>query len=203
MELWVNFAILLVAVLLLLLDTTVVNADWQIVAAVLGVLILLFSLSGVFLIRHPAKVTVLLQKIANRWKQHPVLGSLDTEWNMMSQNLRHVVGQQKMALMWALVFSLIGWAGMILELWLLLGFFIPAPDPGGFIVLFVAMRLAFLLPLPGGLGTLEAAIYWAIHGLGQPAGVALGLIVLMRLRDAFIMICAMFALRHLNNNLSR
>jgi len=203
MELWVNFAILLFAVILLLLDTTVDTADWQAVATVLAAMVLLLSLSGVFLLRHPAKISAVLQRIANRWQHHAILGKLDTEWNLINQNLRELVGQHKMALVWALVFSLLGWAGMIIELWLLLSFFVPAPDFSGFLVLFVAMRLAFLLPLPGGIGTLEAAVFWAINGLGQPASVALGLIVLMRLRDAFIMICAFFALRHLNSKLPR
>ncbi len=200
MELWVNFAILFLAVLLLLVNTTVDAADWQGVAGVLAALVLLLSLSGVFLIRHPAKMSALLQRISTRWRHHPILGKLDSEWNLISQNLRELVGLHKMALVWALVFSLLGWAGMIIELWLLMSFFVPAPDFSGFIVLFVAMRLAFLLPLPGGIGTLEAAVYWAIHGWGLPASVALGLIVLMRLRDAFIMLCALFALRHLNRN---
>ena len=44
-----------------------------------------------------------------------------------------------------------------------------------------------LLPLPGGIGTIEAAVLWCFSTLNLGTVEALGLIALMRLRDAAIL----------------
>ena len=51
------------------------------------------------------------------------------------------------------------------------------------IALLTAARVAFLLPLPGGLGTLEASQVWALELMGFNPAVGLGLSLLIRLRD--------------------
>lgn len=45
------------------------------------------------------------------------------------------------------------------------------------------MQIAFLMPLPGGLGALEASQVFALSAFGQPAAVAISLTLLMRARD--------------------
>lgn len=197
-ELWINFAVLLFAVLLLLAITAIDTHTWQLVALILTVLILSLSILGWVLITHPHIISSGLQRLARRWQHHALLGTLDTQWGLISSNLLAMTTQHKPALLLAFMLSLLGWAGMLAEIWLLLTFFDPAPDFAGFIVLFVAIRIAFLLPLPGGIGTLEAAVLWACQGLGLPGTAALGLIVLMRLRDAVILSGGLLALLHLN-----
>lgn len=46
-----------------------------------------------------------------------------------------------------------------------------------------AMQIAFLMPLPGGLGALEASQVFALGAFGQPASAAISLTLLMRARD--------------------
>jgi uncharacterized protein (TIRG00374 family) len=46
-----------------------------------------------------------------------------------------------------------------------------------------ALQLAFLMPLPGGLGALEASQVFALGAFGQPASAAIGLTLLQRARD--------------------
>jgi uncharacterized protein (TIRG00374 family) len=46
-----------------------------------------------------------------------------------------------------------------------------------------AMQIAFLIPLPGGLGALEASQVFALGAFGQPASAAISLTLLMRARD--------------------
>jgi uncharacterized membrane protein YbhN (UPF0104 family) len=46
-----------------------------------------------------------------------------------------------------------------------------------------AMQVAFLMPLPGGLGALEASQVLALGVFGQPASAAISLVLLMRARD--------------------
>jgi glycosyltransferase 2 family protein len=50
------------------------------------------------------------------------------------------------------------------------------------------VRLAFLLPLPGGIGSVEAGLFWAFQALALPLPAAAALIVLMRLRDVIILL---------------
>ncbi len=197
-ELWINFAVLLFAVFILLLTSAIDKNTWQVVALILTVLILSLSILGWVLITHPDIITSGLRRLAMCWQHHAILGKLDTQWGLISSNLLAVTAQQKPALLLAFILSLLGWAGMLGEIWLLLTFFDPTPDLTGFIVLFVAIRIAFLLPLPGGIGTIEAAVFWACQGLGLPGTAALGLIVLMRLRDAVVMLGGLLALRYLN-----
>lgn len=198
-ELWINFAVLLLAVIILLLTTATDRSTWQFVAIVLTVIILALSAIGWFLVSHPDYMSKLLQRIASRWQQHPILGKLDSQWSELSNMLTQLTTQHKPALLLALVLSLFAWAGMLGEIWLMLTFFDPKPSFTGFIALFVAIRLAFLMPLPGGVGTLEAAVYWACKGLQLSSTVALGLIVLMRIRDVLFLTGGFFALRYLNS----
>ena len=54
------------------------------------------------------------------------------------------------------------------------------------IALLTAARLAFLLPLPGGLGTLEASQVWALSLMGFSPAAGIGLSLLIRLRDVLL-----------------
>jgi uncharacterized membrane protein YbhN (UPF0104 family) len=65
----------------------------------------------------------------------------------------------------------------------------------GLVLILVAMRLALLLPLPGGVGTLEASVLWSFQTLDLPASAAIGVIALMRLRDALVLLAGLLCLR--------
>ena len=64
-------------------------------------------------------------------------------------------------------------------------------------LILVAMRLAFLLPLPGGIGTLEASLFWVFQILGLPLTVAISVMALMRLRDAITLVIGLYCVRAL------
>jgi uncharacterized membrane protein YbhN (UPF0104 family) len=87
------------------------------------------------------------------------------------------------ALFGALAASLAAWAGMGLEfLWMLdfLGIQLTLWEG---IAALTASLLAFLMPLPGGLGALEASQVLALGALGYPPAAAISLTLLMRARD--------------------
>jgi hypothetical protein len=48
------------------------------------------------------------------------------------------------------------------------------------------VRLSFLMPLPAGLGTLEASQVLAVSAFGQPAALGISLSLLMRARDLLL-----------------
>ena len=93
------------------------------------------------------------------------------------------------------MWSLIGWLGLIGELWLILSFFDLELSVSHFMRILVAMRLAFLLPLPGGIGTLEASLFWVFQTLDLPLDAVVSVIAMMRLRDAITLLIGLGCVR--------
>jgi hypothetical protein len=87
------------------------------------------------------------------------------------------------ALLTSVGVSLLSWAGMIAEYVLMLRFLSLQLDGWQSLAAIAAIRLAFLMPLPGGLGALEAAQVFVLTGFGFPAAAGIGLSLLMRGRD--------------------
>jgi len=194
-ELWVNFSVLLLGVALLLASPVSGLIHWQKISPLLAIILLGLSLLGWIILRQPERIFGWLRQVTDRWRQHPHLQQLGCHGQRLGSDVKRVIAEQKPALFQAFMLSLCGWAGLIAELWLLLSFFDLALDFSDFLVVLVSMRLAFLLPLPGGIGTLEAALFWAFQYLSLPAEAAMGLIALMRLRDVLVLAVGLWCLR--------
>lgn len=198
-ELWLNLAVLLIGILFLLVTQAAEFVQWHYTALILMSIILAISALVWLILLRPGHVSASMRRLASRWQHHPRLCNLDTHWDLFSNTLRDAVENHKPGLLFALVLSLLGWVGIITETWLLLRFFDITPEFPELVFLLVCMRLAFLLPLPGGIGSFEAATYWAGQAMGLPIMVTAGLIVLMRLRDAVIISGGLAAFVYLNN----
>ena len=194
-ELWINFAVLFIGILVLLMTPTVQLTDWGYIALVLISVILLLTFLGWFLLFQGQRISGWLKRLASRWQDHQYLSRLDVHWEGMNTRLSEIVRHHRVSLCLALLLSILGWTGMIAELWLLLQFFNIETSISDFVLLFVAMRLAFLLPLPGGIGTLEAAVLWVFTGLDLPETGAVALLAMMRLRDVVVLTVGLFTLR--------
>jgi uncharacterized protein (TIRG00374 family) len=204
-ELWINFSVLLLAVLLLLAgigqngSNSNAIGDWQ--SALLPLLIflgLMFSLAWI-LVKQPQWINNRLERIAARWKHNHRLTSINQHWQSLGDDLRNALRTQKTRFLLAILLSLLGWVGLLGELYLILHFVGIEADLYSFLIVLVAMRMALLLPMPGGVGTLEASVLWSFHTLNLPASAALGLIALMRLRDAFVLVIGLACLRASNS----
>lgn len=202
-ELWVNFSVLLLAVLLLLAgvgDIIKYNAigDWQ--TALLPLLIflgLMFSLVWI-LLKQPQWINNRLERIAARWQHNHRLNNINQHWQSLGDDLRTALRTQKIRFSFALLLSVLGWVGLLGELYLILHLVGIEANVHSFLIILVAMRMALLLPMPGGVGTLEASVLWSFHTLGLPASAALGLIALMRVRDAIVLLIGLACLRASN-----
>lgn len=86
-------------------------------------------------------------------------------------------------LMASLAFSLLANAAMALEYFLFASFLAAPLTAAQTLAGLAAAMLSFLLPLPGGLGALEASQVLALGWFGQPAAVAISIALLMRGRD--------------------
>jgi len=79
--------------------------------------------------------------------------------------------------------SLLAILGIATEYYLMVSFLGMQIDAVQIFASLTAMQVAFLMPLPGGLGALEASQVFALGAFGQPASAAISLTLLMRARD--------------------
>jgi uncharacterized protein (TIRG00374 family) len=87
------------------------------------------------------------------------------------------------ALLAALGFSLLAWGGMTAEYFMMAGFLQAHLTVQQTLAALTASLLAFLVPLPGGLGALEASQVYVLTIFGHPAAIGIGISLLMRARD--------------------
>lgn len=194
-ELWINFSVLLLGVALLLFSPAQTGADLpQIMAILLGLIAVLWLL-GWTALRQPRWVSGRLERLSQRWLQSPRLRQLDDHWQALGSDLQNVFNTRKPGLLWALTLSVFGWIAIFGEMALVLAILDIDVDMAGLVLILVAMRLALLLPLPGGIGTLEASVLWSFQTLDLPASAAIGVIALMRLRDALVLLAGLLCLR--------
>jgi uncharacterized protein (TIRG00374 family) len=127
--------------------------------------------------RHPLSrlLRLLLPRFARR------------KWFRLAVVSEHLAGtftrRHPAALLAAFAASLLAWSGMAVEYLLILNFLSVHLPLWGALASLTASMLAFLMPLPGGLGALEASQVLALGSLGYPAATAIGVTLIMRARD--------------------
>ncbi|GAB4503317.1 MAG: hypothetical protein Fur0043_03090 [Anaerolineales bacterium] len=87
------------------------------------------------------------------------------------------------ALLGAAGVSLLAVLGIVVEYALMVSFLGMRLTAWQTLAALTALQLAFLMPLPGGLGAMEASQVFALGFFGQPASAAIGLTLLQRARD--------------------
>ena len=87
------------------------------------------------------------------------------------------------ALFLSLGASVLAMLGIVLEYYLMINFLGMKIGAVQIFAALTSMQVAFLMPLPGGLGALEASQVFALGAFGQTASVAISLTLLMRARD--------------------
>jgi uncharacterized protein (TIRG00374 family) len=93
--------------------------------------------------------------------------------------------QNVLALVGGAFVSLLTWMMLVGEYWLMLTFLGIQLDLLETIAVLTIARFAFLTPLPGGLGALEAGQMLALSSLGYSSAAGLSLALLIRGRDLF------------------
>ena len=201
-ELWMNFLMLMLGVSLLMLLPALGNDrqtdnNWQQLLLLISGALLILSGLALYVVRQPALLSGRLEKLSARWLSSPRLQAIDDHWQSLGSDLRLAISTQKPVLSAALLLSLGGWILIIVEMWLVLGFFDIQLSSSGLVLILVAMRLALLLPLPAGIGTLEASVFWSFQALALQVSAALGIIAVMRLRDVLVLSAGVMCVRAL------
>jgi uncharacterized protein (TIRG00374 family) len=195
METGTNLAVLLAGVLILLGTTILPVSEWLQVSAILAGVLVLMLLAAALVLRHPDWLADRFRPLVKSVRGGEAVNRTGpggeyelTGWQSLVGLLREALASHKPRLWLALLLSMGGWGALLVELALLLDFLGLAPSPSDIIVIMVGMRLAMLLPVPGGIGTVEASLLWSFQFLGLPVSAAVGLIALIRLRDALVLL---------------
>ena len=91
--------------------------------------------------------------------------------------------RHRLAFLLANLCSLGHWLGVFIEFWLMAALLGHSLSFSQLLTVVIAARLAFLTPLPAGLGVLESALPWVTAALGMGSVPGLGLCILIRVRD--------------------
>jgi len=159
---------------------------------------LLLSFLAWCVVKRGGSIEKIINNIGLKWLSSKRLSKLNFHWNIITNSLQTLLNN-RLALLVALLLSISGWLLTIFELYLVLSFFNIYLSASNFILLLVAMRLAFLLPLPGGIGTLEAAVLWAFSVMALPESAAATLLALIRFRDVIVIGLGFICLRLLQS----
>lgn len=192
LELLVNFAFLLLGVAIIVQLRLLGEAMGRETAVVP---VLLFSLPVSFLIatwsnRRPLSRLLGLGLLLPFWRRQP-------DWRARygrgldalarsEQRAAALFRRYPTAVAAAAGVSLLAWLLMLAEFWLMVRFLGVVLTPLQLIAVLTAMRLAFLLPLPGGLGVMEASLVLTFEALGLPPALGISAALLIRARDVIL-----------------
>ncbi|MEZ5492919.1 MAG: lysylphosphatidylglycerol synthase transmembrane domain-containing protein [Gammaproteobacteria bacterium] len=182
-----NLAVLLAGVLMLLGTAIMPAAEWLQISAILAGLLSLMLVGTGLLFRHPTWLAKRIRRLVPGRTEAESSGR-EGGWSALVNLLQNNLSWRHPRLWLALLLALAGWAGLLLELLVLLRFLGLSPTLSDVVLIMVGMRLAMLLPAPGGIGTIEASLLWSFSFLGLPMTAAAGLIAMNRLRDAVVLL---------------
>jgi uncharacterized protein (TIRG00374 family) len=176
LELLVNFSFLAFGIAMVS-GSGLLDGDWLRGLQPLSILLLVLPLLYLLLLAlglRPLKQ--LAARLPQKWS-----GPLSAT----EEQLAHLARRQPKAMLQAMAASLLVWAALLFEYWLLLIFLGLKLNLFQLITIVTASRLAMLAPTPGALGALEAAQLLAMQTLGFAPAYALSLSLLIRARDIF------------------
>jgi uncharacterized membrane protein YbhN (UPF0104 family) len=183
LELLANFAFLLVGIFAALGSGLLADlAPVQVVAWMAGPFILLLAYT-LAVWRGKTPLASLLGRLSPGWGR---LMRLAQAIAAAEEQIGFFCQQKPRVVLAASLISALTWAMMALEYWLALSFLgIQVSLPQAVAVL-TAASVAFLFPLPGGLGALEASQVLAMQALGFTPALGLSISLLIRGRDILL-----------------
>jgi glycosyltransferase 2 family protein len=182
-ELTVNFTFLAVGVLLTLGYKLIPGLTRPSFAAWIGALLLmeLVYLLALFTGRFP--LTALVNRIPAQALFHPLLKKLPELVASTERQILTLFRSRPILFLWTPLISALVWVLMVFEYWLMSYFLGANLTALQAVAGLTATRIAFLTPLPGGIGFLEAGQALAMKAFGFTSALGISLSLLMRARD--------------------
>jgi uncharacterized protein (TIRG00374 family) len=126
------------------------------------------------------------RRLPRRLLQMQSLSRLHEHLNQVEQQIATFCRQKPKVLAQAILFSGLIWVILVLEYRLTLNYLGIDLNLLQSIAVLTAARLAFLLPLPGGVGALEAGLVLAMQAMGNSPAAGISISVLIRSRDVLL-----------------
>lgn len=182
-ELLANFTFLAIGVSIILNSSLLAGtAGFYAMIWISGLLLLpLIYLLTLWASRFP--LTWLASRLPARLLRHPVWSKAPALIASTERQISSLIKNQPLTILWIVFMSGVIWLLAIGEYWLSLTFLGAHLSLPQAISALTAARLAFLTPLPGGIGTLEASQIMAMQALGFSAALGISLSLLIRGRD--------------------
>ncbi|MEW5867775.1 MAG: lysylphosphatidylglycerol synthase transmembrane domain-containing protein [Chloroflexota bacterium] len=195
-ELLTNFAFLVAGLLLVfnhgLLNGANAAVSHQALLWAVGVL----SLPLIYLILLSAgrmPLSWLSAHLPEAWHRRPALSKLLPVITATEERIAPLLQRQPWLILAILALSASIWLFSILEYWLSIRFLGARLSPFQTIAALTAARIAFLTPLPGGLGALEASQAFALQALGFSPALGISASLLIRARDVLLGLLGLWA----------
>ena len=184
-EIFVNFSFLFLGLLLIVQEK--IQADlYNAFLFVSFSLICLIAFLSLLFCKHRFIVKVLFslygqifQKASNKDQEERIISGVSAIFSK--------VEKEKLRVSFAIFIGAIGWLALIFELYLMMSALNLAPDFYEIVFVMLGIRIALLMPIPGGIGTIEASLMWSFGILGISLVGAGGVIALNRIRDLIIL----------------
>ncbi len=140
--------------------------------------------AALYLGRFP--ISAVVDRLPTRVWFHPLLKKLPPFVSTIERQIAFLLRRRPWLILWALLISSLVWCLMVLEYGLMAAFLGAHLSPLQVVAGYTATRLAFLTPLPGGVGLLEAGQVVALQAFGFSSALGLSLSLLIRARDLTI-----------------
>ncbi|MCL4262620.1 MAG: flippase-like domain-containing protein [Anaerolineae bacterium] len=186
LELLVNFAFLLFGVLVTWRTGLLRASMGEEAIGLAGGLLLfpMFYLAAIWGGRRPLTGAFRWgQPVGQRWRWYETAVAALAASETQAHQLCH---RSPRLFVLTLLLSAASWLVLLLEYGLMFSFLGASLSPVQIIVALTAMRLAYLLPLPGGLGSLEASQVFALGLMGADPAIGVAASVLIRGRDVLL-----------------
>ena len=182
-EMIANFTFLALGLLLAFKDSQIAS---NLGPAVMALTAALFVLPLAYLLalrRGSFPLTALTKRLPRRLAERLNLQKAIPWFAEGEGEIQVLIRQKPVTILGVLALSGLVWALLLAEYWLSLTFLGVQTDLIQAIAALTAARVAFLTPLPGGLGALEAGQVLAMQTLGIHPAVGISLSLLIRARD--------------------
>jgi uncharacterized protein (TIRG00374 family) len=181
-ELSGNFSFLGIGVLVLVSSSLAAPGDFRTIAwAAILLALPLFYLLALWLGKQPA--SAILARMPLAWTSRKRLNQISGWVSAAEEQASALLRQKPLLGLAALLISGLTWLLSITEYWLMLNFLGAPVDLSQSISALTSARLAFMTPIPAGLGLLEASQVMALQRFGFSAAIGLSASLLIRGRD--------------------
>ena len=196
MEIFINLSILLLSVIFIFYTDIEVNLSKTFLFIFLTVSILTMLL--VLFLRQPEWLENIFKSLFSRFTN--TVSNPNESQNASSGwgRILKKIEKNKSKFILAATIALLGWIALLLELFMMMEALGISPNFYEVIFVMLGIRIALLMPIPGGVGTIEASLFWSFEILGLTLAGAGGLIALSRLRDVIVLFIGIGCLSNLS-----